>query len=106
LRLALTNGVKNAIEATEALVPLDIREPVAVNWGTTDIEQWVAVIDQGAGLDIAKEQAFRMGESAKDGHSGIGLSIAQQAMESLEGSCSLSPGTPKGAEFNMRWYLS
>ena len=48
LSFALTNGIRNATEAVSALESGE-PHPVIINWGETDIDYWVAVIDRGGG---------------------------------------------------------
>lgn len=100
LRLALSNGIRNAIEAAA-----DTTNPhaVVVNWGETDVDYWVAVVDQGSGVVGSTESAFGIGKTTKKGHSGFGLAIARQAAETLDGACTLQPATKGGARFELRW---
>lgn len=103
LRLALCNGIRNAIEAV-----LQLSEPqshgIVINWGVTDAEFWVSVIDRGAGL-VPGESAFDIGRTTKSGHAGFGLAIARQAMEKLEGSVTLFPSAAGGAAYEIRGRL-
>jgi len=106
LRLAFENGLRNAIEAvasTPSAAPLSGSPHVTVLWGETDVEVWIAVNDEGPGFNGAPAARFDIGSSTKDGHLGMGLAIAKQAMDSMEGTVSLSPRTT-GARFEMRWY--
>jgi signal transduction histidine kinase len=101
LRFAISNGLRNAIEAT-AQVKSD--QPVVITWGKTDVDNWVAVIDQGPGLPNSVDPAFEPGKSTKGkGHSGFGLAIAKQAMETLGGVVTLSPARAGGARYELRW---
>lgn len=102
LKLALSNGIRNAIEAVTGG---DSQEPhpIVVNWGETDIDYWVAVLDRGPGVVGPAESAFGIGKTTKKGHSGFGLTIARQAIETLGGACTLRPATGGGARFEIRW---
>ncbi len=102
LGFALSNGIRNAVEAVTAL---DYNEPhpITINWGETDIDYWVAVIDRGAGIVGPVGAAFGIGKTTKPGHSGFGLAVARQAIETLGGSCTLQPAAEAGAHFEIRW---
>lgn len=101
--LAFINGLRNAIEATLALPVEDERYPeITVNWGATDIDVWVAIVDAGVGFRGNLSRAFEIGSTTKCGHLGMGLTTAQQAMTSLGGSVNLIPGD-RGVRFEMRW---
>jgi signal transduction histidine kinase len=102
LSFALSNGIRNAVEA---VVALGANEPhsVIINWGETDIDHWVAVIDRGVGIVGPVESAFGVGKTTKRGHSGFGLAIARQAIETLGGSCTLQPAAEGGAHYEIRW---
>ena len=101
--LAFVNGLRNAIDATLALPVEDERYPeITVNWGTTDIDVWVAIVDAGVGFRGSLSRAFEIGSTTKAGHLGMGLATAQQAMTSLDGSVRLIPGE-RGVRFEMRW---
>ena len=102
LRLATSNGIRNAVEAI-----LDVTHsepyPIIVTWGETDIDYWVSVLDYGPGLAGSAESAFGSGKTTKKGHSGFGLTIARQAIETLGGCCTLQPSTEGGTRFEIRW---
>lgn len=102
VRLAVSNGIRNAIEAVVS--PL-LQEPhaIVVIWGETDVDYWVAVLDRGPGLVGPAESAFGIGKTTKKGHSGFGLTIARQAVETLGGTCTLQPAMEGGARFEIRW---
>ena len=101
--LAFVNGLRNAIDATLALPVEDERYPeITVNWGATDIDVWVAIVDAGVGFRGSLSRAFEIGSTTKAGHLGMGLATAQQAMTSLGGSVRLIPGG-RGVRFEMRW---
>lgn len=102
LRLAVLNGIRNAIEAVAASPTVEMH-PIIVNWGHTDIDYWVAVLDRGPGLVGPSESAFDMGSSTKTRHSGFGLAIARQAIENLGGTCTLQAAKEGGARFELRW---
>lgn len=104
LRLAICNGLRNAIEATGA-VGSEGSNSVVVTWGETDVDYWVSILDKGRGIIGPAASAFEIGKTTKKGHSGFGLAIAKQAMETLGGSVSLQPAADGGARFEVRWEL-
>jgi len=105
VELTLANGIRNAIEAVEQLhTKLDDIPPVVINWGETDRDVWVAVLDKGAGPPLAIGRAFEIGSTTKEGHLGMGLATARQAVESLSGTVTLALRSEGGgARFEFRW---
>lgn len=102
LRLAVSNGLRNALEAVSYAGNEDAHS-VVVTWGATNLDYWVAVLDRGPGLVGPVESAFGVGQSTKKGHSGFGLAIAKQAIETLGGTCTLEATDGGGARFELRW---
>lgn len=101
--LAFVNGLRNAIDATLVLPVENQRYPeITVNWGATDIDVWIAIVDAGIGFRGSLSRAFEIGSTTKGGHLGMGLATAQQAMTSLGGTVRLIPGE-RGTRFEMRW---
>ncbi|ODT90813.1 MAG: hypothetical protein ABS86_03315 [Sphingobium sp. SCN 64-10] len=101
--LSFVNGLRNAIDATKALETENDKYPdITVNWGATDIDAWVAIVDSGVGFRGNVARAFDIGSTTKAGHLGMGLATAQQAMTSMDGSVRLIPGE-RGVRFEMRW---
>jgi signal transduction histidine kinase len=100
--LAASNGIRNAVDA---IVSLEGTQPhqIIVSWGDTDIDYWVVVLDRGIGIVGPVEAAFEIGKTTKPGHSGFGLAIARQSIETLGGSCSLQPAAEGGTYFEIRW---
>lgn len=103
--LAVGNGIRNALEAVEAVngLVLNAAHPVVVTWGQTDIDYWVSVIDKGIGIIGPIEPAFEVGKTTKADHIGFGLAIARQAVETLGGTLTLQPATGGGTRFEARW---
>lgn len=63
----------------------------------------MSIIDEGAGLVESPEAAFVLGNTNKEDHTGFGLAIIRQAMESMNGIAELSPATTGGARLLLRW---
>lgn len=103
IRLAVSNGIRNAVEAVGATGAAPAEHAVVVNWGETDVDFWVSVLDSGTGIAGPVESAFEIGKSTKAGHSGFGLAIARQAIHTLTGTVSLEPGRGGGAVYTARW---
>lgn len=101
--LCFVNGLRNAIDATKGLEVKETTYPdITINWGTTDIDYWVSIVDSGVGFRGNVARAFEIGSTSKAGHLGMGLATAQQAMTSMEGSVRLIP-IERGVRFEMRW---
>jgi signal transduction histidine kinase len=103
LRLAFLNAVRNACESAEQAARPDGR--VVINWGATDSDAWIAVLDDGLGLPEASHRVWEAGLTlkSKDQHDGFGLTIAQRAMTSLDGLITLLPRDEGGAACEIRW---
>lgn len=100
IRLVIGNAVRNAIEASEQV---SAKDPVVVNWESTERDHWVAVLDRGPGLPVGFHKAFEIGTTAKKGHLGMGLALAKRAALSINGTLDLAPRSPTGARFEFRW---
>lgn len=100
--LCLSNGLRNAIEATCAAGGDVQRFPITVTWGRTDEDCWVSIVDSGIGFRGNLERALDMGTTTKPGHLGMGLAIANQAMSSMSGKLLLVPNA-RGMRFELRW---
>lgn len=103
LLIALTNGIRNAVDAARSNE--EIRPPViVVNWGRAGAEDWLAIIDSGAGFPGNPAAAMKVGVTTKADHIGFGLATASQAMRTMEGDVYLSNGNDGGARFEIRWF--
>ena len=102
VRLAVSNGVRNAVEAVGECLS-DEPHSIVVTWGETNVDYWVAVLDRGSGIVGPSELAYEIGKTTKKGHSGFGLAIARQAVETLGGTSMLQPAAEGGALYEVRW---
>jgi signal transduction histidine kinase len=101
--LAFVNLARNAVEATSAALS---ETKVVINWGRNDSVAWIAVLDEGDGLPPdALSAALEIGTTTRtaDGHFGLGLPIALQAMQSLGGEIVLQPRRDGGTAAEARW---
>jgi signal transduction histidine kinase len=100
--LSISNGVRNAIDAVDSISNAEPHQ-IIINWDKTDVDYWLVVLDRGTGIVGPVESAFEIGSTTKPGHSGFGLAIARQAIETLGGSCTLQPAAEGGTHFELRW---
>lgn len=103
LRFAICNGLRNAVEAVSGAAREHLSPSVVVTWGETDVDYWVAVLDQGPGLSVPLEAVLGVGKTTKMGHSGFGLPIARSAIEALGGTVSLQASSDGGTKYELRW---
>ena len=105
VEMAAVNALRNAIEA--ALEVGDShRNEVVLNWGLTDTESWIVVLDMGRGLPMGWDNLAEPGVSTKPkshGHLGMGLPIAQSAIKSMRGTLRLVPRSGAGVSCEIRW---
>jgi len=103
IRMVVGNGIRNAVEAVESAMPVPQEHAIVINWGETDADYWVSVLDRGPGITGPVESAFEIGKSTKKRHSGFGLAIARQAVDTLTGIVTLEPAREGGAVYTARW---
>lgn len=103
LHIALTNGLRNAIEAVAEWTRVQPPE-IVINWGRAGVENWLVILDTGKGFTGNPENALKLGNSNKRDHIGYGLATAQFAMRSIEGDVVVSNNPDGGAQFELRWY--
>jgi signal transduction histidine kinase len=100
--IAVTNGLRNAIEASIPVSTDDHKPHIIISWNATDRDYWIAILDEGVGFIGNIEGAFEIGTSTK-GHSGHGLPGIRAAMLSMSGSAELIPNKDKGCTLNLSW---
>ncbi len=104
IRMVVVNGLRNAVESQQAIGRPPQSHEVTVSWGETDVDFWVSVLDHGVGINGPIEAAFEIGNSTKKNHTGFGLAIAKQAVETMIGSLNLEPAKDGGALYTARWW--
>lgn len=105
VEMAVANALRNAIEASLE-VQEEVRGDVILNWGVTDTDSWVVVLDEGCGLPSGWDRITEPGISTKSkslGHLGMGLPIAQRSIQSMQGEIRLSPQAGAGVSCEIRW---
>ena len=105
ISLAVANALRNAIEAVSEVQRED-EGGVTLNWGATDIDNWVAILDEGCGLPQGWDRLTALGVSTKKKNRdnlGMGLTIAERAMQSVRGSFQLTPRSALGVSCTIRW---
>jgi len=100
LHLVLSNALRNAVEANDRV---EWVEPIIINWGETDREYWICVLDRGCGLPGRGNDIFKPKVSTKPKHSGMGLVIVNRAAQSFNGEVKLDSRNGGGARFEVRW---
>ena len=104
VEMSVANALRNAIEAVMNSYE-DDQSDVILNWGATDTDNWIVVLDKGCGLPSGWDRLKEPGTSTKksQGHLGMGLPIAQRAIESMQGSIRLTPRDGGGVQCEIRW---
>jgi len=103
LSIVLSNGLRNALEAT-AQVTHDYKPPVVISWGSTANENYIVIRDFGPGFVSDPQAALKIGSTTKAGHAGFGLALAKQAMFAMSGELELKNADDAGAHFEVRWF--
>jgi signal transduction histidine kinase len=105
VELAVANALRNAIEAV-----MGLQEPnpsdVVLNWGITNTDSWIVVLDEGCGLPEGWDRLTEPGTTTKpknEGHLGMGVPIAKRAIESMRGTFQLTPRSGVGVSCEIRW---
>ena len=105
IKLAVGNALRNAIEAVLDVQDKDYRE-IVLNWGVTDVDNWVVILDDGGGLPEGSNHLMDPGVSMKakgESNFGMGLTIAQKALRSINGTIRLASRPTVGTLCEIRW---
>jgi hypothetical protein len=102
ITMAVTNGLRNAIEACVPIATEEHKPQIIINGNTTDRDHWISILDEGVGFHGSIAGAFEIGTSSK-GHGGHGLPGLKAAMLSLSGIAELIPQKDKGCALNLSW---
>ena len=103
ISIAIRNGLANAIEATLAIIDTKTLDNIVINWGDSDVDYWIFILDSGIGLPPASSSMWTLGTTSKIDHAGAGLMIARQAMTSLGGKVQLVARASGGVRYELRW---
>jgi signal transduction histidine kinase len=102
ITIAVTNGLRNAIEACLPVATPEHKPAIVINWDATDRDYWISILDEGIGYHGSIPGAFEIGTSTK-GHRGHGLPGLRAAMVSLSGTAELIPQKEKGCALTLTW---
>ena len=98
------NGLFNAVQSIAKATKPDSLDPgglieVVAKVDTKREETVIEIVDDGVGLDptVLNSRAFKHGVSTNPDHQGIGLSMAHQIVEQLEGIITLCPREERSA---------
>jgi C4-dicarboxylate-specific signal transduction histidine kinase len=102
LELVLENALRNSFEALKG-TRSEEEWSVVATWGTDRKSIWIAINDNGPGLDGIPGQLMEPGATSKEGHTGFGLFIVQQAVKSMGATFEIKNATEGGAVFRIAW---
>ncbi len=103
---AMTNVLKNAVEAIEArhkVADADYRGRVTVALRHKDEDVVVTISDNGVGLPQDRERITEPYVTTRDKGTGLGLAIVNKIVEEHGGEMSFAPGSPDGTIVTMRF---
>lgn len=104
LTLAISNAIRNSFESLKSLHSKSEEYlKILISWGKTDQDFWILIQDNGIGVKGNPKEAFKIGNTNKEGHTGFGMAIMQQAMINLGGYAELSDIPSGGAQLLLRW---
>ncbi len=103
---AMTNVLKNAIEAVETRqksADSDYRGKVSVSLRHKNEDVVVTITDNGIGLPQDKERITEPYVTTRDKGTGLGLAIVNKIVEEHDGEMSFAAGNPDGTIVSMRF---
>ena len=110
IRRALEQALRRSGKGSSIAKNLAVEEvretPLDTRLYETDTDSWIVVLDEGCGLPPGSDRLTEPGTSTKSksqGHLGMGLPIAQRAIESTQGSIRLTPRSGAGVSCEIRW---
>jgi two-component system nitrogen regulation sensor histidine kinase NtrY len=103
---AMTNVLKNAVEAIEARQKnegADYRGRIAVTLRGNAEEVCVSISDNGVGLPTDRERIVEPYVTTREKGTGLGLAIVNKIVEEHGGDMGFAPGDPDGTIVTMRF---
>ncbi|MCJ2181414.1 ATP-binding protein [Novosphingobium sp. 1949] len=103
---AMTNVLKNAVEATEAKAkdaPEGYRGSIAVDVSLDDETIVVRIVDNGIGLTQSRERLIEPYVTTREKGTGLGLAIVNKIVEEHGGDMTFSPAEGGGTCVTMRF---
>jgi len=103
---AMTNVIKNAVEAIEARqkqADADYRGRIAVTLRAGDDSLVVSVADNGVGLPQDRERIVEPYVTTREKGTGLGLAIVNKIVEEHGGEMTFAAGSPDGTVVTMRF---
>jgi len=103
---ALTNVLKNAVEAVEAqekLADIDYRGRIAVTLDADDSMVRVTIEDNGVGLPQDSERILEPYVTTREKGTGLGLAIVNKIVDEHGGEMNLSPTDGRGTRITLRF---
>jgi signal transduction histidine kinase len=98
--LVLTKSIENAADSIRGSD--STKGSIVVDWGRTDRDAWFTVIDDGTGIAPGID-VFGFGRTTKEGHLGVGLTLARRGITALGGTLSLQDNHGRGASLRAAW---
>ncbi|MFM5886063.1 MAG: ATP-binding protein [Novosphingobium sp.] len=103
---AMTNVLKNAVEAVEArqkVADTDYRGQIAVTLSGSNEDVVVRIADNGIGLPLDRERIAEPYVTTREKGTGLGLAIVNKIVEEHGGEMSFAPGETDGAVICLRF---
>ena len=103
---AMTNVLKNAVEAIEARVrteDIDYKGRICVSLDSDEQSITINVVDNGIGLPAERERILEPYVTTRDKGTGLGLAIVNKIVEEHGGEMSFAPAASGGTRMTMRF---